>query len=163
VARARAEVDDPVGVGHHRLVVLDHDDRLAAVDEAVEQREELREVEMRIRGLNPYARLHRTERCSLPLAEVLDDVVSECLAVARADGIDVQDDIRDAVAGIALSMATQKSSTAHDVARGRHSEIDYLNGYVLRRAAAHGLQAPVNRTILALVRLLEQGKAEPVA
>jgi G3E family GTPase len=33
--------------------------------------EELREIEMRVRAINPYARLHRTERCSLPLAEVL--------------------------------------------------------------------------------------------
>lgn len=107
----------------------------------------------------PYGRIAAGEH----VAEVLDDIVAECLTVARADGIDVPDDIRAAVAGIALSMATQKSSTAHDVARGRHSEIDYLNGYVLRRAAAHGLQAPVNRTILALVRLLEPGEAVSVA
>ena len=33
--------------------------------------EELDEVEARIRGINPYARLHRTERCNIPLAEVL--------------------------------------------------------------------------------------------
>ncbi|HTX83460.1 MAG TPA: hypothetical protein VME44_14815, partial [Streptosporangiaceae bacterium] len=33
VAGAGAEVDDPVGVRHHRLVVLDDDDRLAGVDE----------------------------------------------------------------------------------------------------------------------------------
>jgi G3E family GTPase len=33
--------------------------------------EELRELEMRVRAINPYARLHRTERCSLPLGEVL--------------------------------------------------------------------------------------------
>src|SRR5436853_3354576 len=33
--------------------------------------EELREIEMRIRGLNPYAKLHRTERCAVPLSEVL--------------------------------------------------------------------------------------------
>jgi G3E family GTPase len=32
---------------------------------------DLREVEARIRGINPYANLHRTERCSLPLTEVL--------------------------------------------------------------------------------------------
>lgn len=90
------------------------------------------------------------------LTDVIDDIVSECLDVARADGIGVQDDIRAAVAGIAQSMATQKSSTAHDVARGRRSEIDYLNGYVVRRAAMHGIRTPVNRTILALVRLLER-------
>ncbi|PWB64704.1 MAG: cobalamin biosynthesis protein CobW [Bradyrhizobiaceae bacterium] len=33
--------------------------------------EDLREVEARIRGINPYARLHRTERCAVPLPEVL--------------------------------------------------------------------------------------------
>ncbi|HXW26131.1 MAG TPA: GTP-binding protein [Xanthobacteraceae bacterium] len=33
--------------------------------------EDLREVEMRIRGINPYAKLHRTERCQVPLPEVL--------------------------------------------------------------------------------------------
>ncbi|HEY7300268.1 MAG TPA: GTP-binding protein [Xanthobacteraceae bacterium] len=34
--------------------------------------DELAEVEARIRGLNPYARLHRTERCAVALPEVLD-------------------------------------------------------------------------------------------
>jgi G3E family GTPase len=33
---------------------------------------ELAEVEARIRGINPYAQLHRTERCQVPLADVLD-------------------------------------------------------------------------------------------
>ena len=33
--------------------------------------EELREVEGRIRGINPYAKVHRTERCQIPLPEVL--------------------------------------------------------------------------------------------
>ncbi|BAT58902.1 putative GTP-binding protein YjiA [Variibacter gotjawalensis] len=33
--------------------------------------EELRAVEMRIRAINPYAKIHRTERCSLPIADVL--------------------------------------------------------------------------------------------
>src|SRR6266545_6320542 len=34
--------------------------------------EELREIEARIRGINPYAKLHRTERAQIPLGEVLD-------------------------------------------------------------------------------------------
>jgi hypothetical protein len=44
VAGAGAEVDDPVGVRHDRLVVLDDDHRLAAVDEAVEQAQQLLDV-----------------------------------------------------------------------------------------------------------------------
>ena len=33
--------------------------------------DDLRELEMRIRAINPYAKLHRTERCQVPLPEVL--------------------------------------------------------------------------------------------
>src|SRR5215211_3584323 len=44
VAGAGAEVDDPVGVRHDRQVVLDDDDRLAGVDEPVEQAEQLLDV-----------------------------------------------------------------------------------------------------------------------
>jgi len=33
---------------------------------------ELREVEARIRAINPYAKLHRTQRAQIPLGEVLD-------------------------------------------------------------------------------------------
>lgn len=36
-----AEVDDPVGMGHHRLVVIDHGQQLAGVDEPVERAEQL--------------------------------------------------------------------------------------------------------------------------
>ena len=32
---------------------------------------DLREIEARIRGINPYAKLHRTQRCAVPLPEVL--------------------------------------------------------------------------------------------
>jgi 2-dehydropantoate 2-reductase len=99
----------------------------------------------------PYGRIAPGEG----IAGVMDDIVAECLAVAQADGVTVPGDIRAAVAGISKSMATQKSSTAHDVARGRKSEIDHINGYVLKRGAALGIATPVNRTIHALVRLLE--------
>src|SRR5471030_32107 len=34
--------------------------------------EQLREVEARIRGINPYAKLHRTERCQVALSDVLE-------------------------------------------------------------------------------------------
>src|SRR5690349_7989943 len=44
VAGPGTEVDDPVGVGHDRLVVLDDDDRLARLDQPVEQAEQLLDV-----------------------------------------------------------------------------------------------------------------------
>ena len=99
----------------------------------------------------PYGRIVQGEG----VAAMMEDIVAECLAVAQADGVQVPGDIRGAVAGIAVSMATQISSTAHDVARGKKSEIDHINGYVLRRGAALGIATPVNRALHALVRLLE--------
>src|SRR6478609_25214 len=44
VARTGSEVDDPVGMSHDRLVVLDHDDRLPRVDQPVEQAEQVLDV-----------------------------------------------------------------------------------------------------------------------
>ncbi len=44
VAGARAEVDNPVGVRHYRLVVLNDDDRLTGVDEPVKQAQQMLDV-----------------------------------------------------------------------------------------------------------------------
>jgi 2-dehydropantoate 2-reductase len=99
----------------------------------------------------PYGRIVEGEG----VTAMMEDIVVECLAVAQADGVEVPGDIRAAVVGISRTMATQISSTAHDVARGRKSEIDHINGYVLRRGEALGIATPVNRALHALVRLLE--------
>jgi 2-dehydropantoate 2-reductase len=52
-------------------------------------------------------------------------------------------------------MPSQFSSTAQDLARGKPTEIDHLNGFVTRRGEALGISTPANRTLWALVRLLE--------
>jgi 2-dehydropantoate 2-reductase len=44
-----------------------------------------------------------------------------------------------------------------DVVASHRTEIDQLSGYVVDRAAAHGLDVPVNRTLTALVRAWEAG------
>lgn len=86
---------------------------------------------------------------------VMDDVVAECLAVARADGVTVPGDVPEAVRAIARTMPGQYSSTAQDLMRGRPTEIDHLNGYVMRRGAALGVATPANRVLHTLVKLLE--------
>ncbi|MEO8656576.1 MAG: ketopantoate reductase C-terminal domain-containing protein, partial [Ramlibacter sp.] len=50
----------------------------------------------------------------------------------------------------------QYSSTAQDLARGKRSEIDHLNGLVVRRGEALGIATPANRVLWALVKLLER-------
>ena len=89
------------------------------------------------------------------VAEVMHDVVAECLAVAQAEGVVVAGDPQSAVRGLAATMPGQFSSTAQDVMRGKPSEIDHLNGLVVRRGEAHGIPTPVNRALHVLVKLIE--------
>ena len=79
--------------------------------------------------------------------------------MAAADGIALDAAALDEdVARIATRMATQISSTARDLLRGHPTEVDHLNGYVVARARAHGLRAPVNQALQTLVHLLETGR-----
>lgn len=87
--------------------------------------------------------------------EVMADVVTECRAVAAADGVTLPGDVDAAVRRIAETMPTQHSSTAQDLMRGKPTEIDHLNGYVLRRGEALGVPTPANRVLWTLVKLAE--------
>lgn len=86
---------------------------------------------------------------------VMADIVAECRAVAAADGVAIDGDLAEGVRRIAATMPGQRSSTAQDLARGRASEIDHLNGYVVRRGAVLGVPTPVNRLLQVLVKLAE--------
>jgi 2-dehydropantoate 2-reductase len=91
--------------------------------------------------------------------DVMRDVVAECLAVARAEGVQVAGDVDAAIRKIAETMPSQFSSTAQDLARGKRSEIDYLNGLIVKRGVALGIATPANRVLWALVKLLEGKRA----
>jgi len=99
----------------------------------------------------PYGRLVANDG----VPGVMKDVVDECLAVAQAAGVRVPGDMHDAVRRIAQTMPGQYSSTAQDLAKQKKTEIDHLNGFVVRKGAALGVRTPVNRTLLALVKALE--------
>jgi 2-dehydropantoate 2-reductase len=90
--------------------------------------------------------------------EVLRLAVEETVAVARASGIDLPESkLIDAAFRLGEAMSGATSSTAQDIQRGKRTEIDSLNGYVARRGAELGVTTPVNRTLHALVKLLEEG------
>lgn len=83
-------------------------------------------------------------------------VVHEAVAVARAEGLPLDaTEMLTAVAGVMQRMPAQRSSTAQDLARGRITEIEQLNGEVQRIGARHGIATPANQALLALVKLRE--------
>lgn len=95
------------------------------------------------------------------IRDVMREVVEETLAVARASGVTMAPDILERTYRIAEAMPAQYSSTAQDLARGKPTEIEHLNGFVARRGAALGVPTPANRTLAALVRLLESKPLKP--
>ena len=102
----------------------------------------------------------------LDVAQVMADVVQECQAVAQARGVALPADILASTLALAQAMPQQFSSTAQDLARGKRSEIDHLNGFIVRQGAVLGIATPVNRLLHTLVRLLEQhlpGTASSIA
>ncbi len=100
----------------------------------------------------PYGRLVQGEG----VEGVMRDAVDECLTVARACGITVPGEPQETVRNIARTMPTQYSSTAQDLGGGKRTEIDHLNGYVVRKGQALGIPTPVNGTLQTLVKLMEK-------
>jgi len=85
-----------------------------------------------------------------------ETVVREVVALAEAEGVNLPlQPALEAMRRIAPAMPAQLSSTAQDMARGKPSEIDHLNGFVARRGAALGVATPANQALYALVRLIE--------
>ena len=106
----------------------------------------------------PYGKL--VQAAGIP--QVMREIVEECLAVARAARVELPGDMHEAVRGIARTMPGQFSSTAQDLSRGKPTEIDHLNGFVVRKGEALAVPTPVNRTLVALVKLLERNAVAPV-
>ena len=91
------------------------------------------------------------------IRRVVEELVSEVVDVGSAAGVALPDREQLTTAAFKLgdTMAEATSSTAQDLARGRPTEIDSLNGYVSRRGKELGIPTPVNSTLHALVKLLE--------
>ena len=95
------------------------------------------------------------------IPETMRDVIAETLAVAKAKGVVMPADTLERVMKIAGAMPAQYSSPAQDLARAKRTEIDHLNGYVMRAGESLGVPTPVSRALFALVRLLESKAGRP--
>jgi 2-dehydropantoate 2-reductase len=99
----------------------------------------------------PYGPLFENEDAR----DLMRLVVRECLAVAQRESITLPGDSWQGVELIAATMSGQFSSTAQDLMRGRRSEIDDLNGYIVRRGKSLAIDTPANQALYSLVKLLE--------
>jgi len=91
---------------------------------------ELAEVEARIRGINPYARLHRTERCQVQLSDVLDRGAFDLDRI-----LDIEPDFLEA-----------GDAHDHDHDHGHHHGHDHHHGHGLKHYHDEDMQSLSLRT-----------------
>ena len=91
---------------------------------------------------------------------IMADLVAEALAVAAARGVRITHaDSLQTVYEVAKKTGANRSSMLQDFDRGRASEIDFINGAIVREGAELGIPVPVNATLTRLIRALEKARA----
>jgi 2-dehydropantoate 2-reductase len=89
--------------------------------------------------------------------EVLLALIDEIVAVAQAEGVDLdRDETRAAALTVFADTGSHRASLAVDLAEGRRTEIDALCLEVVRRGDAHGVPTPVNDVVGRLVSARER-------
>jgi 2-dehydropantoate 2-reductase len=84
--------------------------------------------------------------------------LAECLAVARAEGAHLSDDVIDEIIGMLAQAPTDiTTSMLTDREAGRPLEWDIRNGVILRKAAAHGLSAPISEVLVPMLAAASDG------
>ncbi len=92
-----------------------------------------------------------------PLLELVDALAAETVAVARAQGLDI--DVGERIERIHATLARAgkgKASMLQDVEARRKTEIETINGAVVRAADQLGVDVPLNRAMVALLGGLER-------
>jgi 2-dehydropantoate 2-reductase len=93
------------------------------------------------------------------LAELMDRAVGEALAVSRARGIKLvpEGDMLEHVRAVAKNTKDNISSMRQDIEKGKPTEIDFINGAIVREGALLGVPTPVNFALTSLIRGREAG------
>lgn len=113
-----------------------------------------------LNALGAALRVPYGELAAPPAWAVIEDVVREAFAVARAEGVRLAwakpEEYLEVLRARQLpATAAHRSSMLQDLERGRRTEIDHLNGAVARLGAARAVETPVNAALAALVRFRE--------
>jgi 2-dehydropantoate 2-reductase len=115
-------------------------------------------------GINPLTALKGLRNGELlddpEIKETMRRAVEEAIEVAEGLGIDLgPGDHVEHVYDVARATAMNRSSMLQDVDRGRRTEIEALNGAVVRLAKGLGVDVPVNEALTAAVGALERTRA----
>jgi len=90
--------------------------------------------------------------------ELVKAVATEVSWVAKAEGVFVNlDSVFGTIAYACKHHGSHKASMLQDLLAGKRTEVDALNGAIVKIAKHHGIATPLNTVLGSLVRLAELG------
>jgi 2-dehydropantoate 2-reductase len=95
------------------------------------------------------------------MAPVLQKIPHELLVSATSTKTAEWAEVRSLLTSVAATRTGKRENTPsllQDVKKGRRTEVDYINGWIAREAAAAGIDAVLNRAIVREVRPVELGQ-----
>jgi 2-dehydropantoate 2-reductase len=91
----------------------------------------------------------------------LRDAVNEAVKVAKKKRIKlIYDDPLAKVEAVAEATGTNISSMLQDVLKKKHTEIDFINGVIVRQGQSLGIPTPANSVLVDLVKTIESSYSQ---
>ena len=96
-----------------------------------------------------------------PTGKLFEDLISEGETVAKALGIELHGDARQLVKKGANAPGKHRASMLQDVLAKRPTEVDFMNGAIVKWGEQTGVPTPLNRALWELIKGLEHSWADP--
>jgi 2-dehydropantoate 2-reductase len=93
--------------------------------------------------------------------QLFDDLISEGMAVAKALGIELHGSPCDLVQKGASAPGKHNASMLQDVLAKRQTEVDFMNGAIVKWGEKLSVPTPLNKTMWALIKGLEHSWTNP--
>ena len=96
-----------------------------------------------------------------PTGQLFQDLIAEGEAVARSLGITLHGDPRDLVRKGARAPGKHRASMLQDVLAKRQTEVDFINGAIVKWGEKEGVPTPLNKGLWELIKGLEHSWKDP--
>lgn len=116
-------------------------------------------------AINPLTAVLEIENGALPQCNhtltIMRMIYEECIKVASYNKFQFNEDLWQEIQDVCRNTSRNRSSMLQDILRGNKTEIAFINGYIVLRAKAAGINAPYNEMIVNLVLAKEQLSQHP--
>jgi len=96
-----------------------------------------------------------------PTSQLFNDLIAEGEAVAKVIGIELRGDPRDLVQKGANAPGKHRASMLQDVLAKRQTEVDFMNGAIVKWGEKNGIPTPMNKAVWELMKGLEHSWSDP--